>query len=542
MTRSGTASPIGARRSNLFGAPILGLPGLSHPDGSQGGGSGLPGPRAPLQPRATASRFARLITVRLAPNRDLTITPHVFTGVLPMLEAEYRAADPIGAFQVHGYVTYGSRIPARSLDAGRRQRQRAHPRLYRGQRPVPARARLERHRGRAATPPTAPSCAATTFRATTGCARWSTPSGSPTTAISRSPAGRSRGCGSPTSQGPQPIALPAIDARWRLADPVLGGPIELQANSLAIIRTDGPGHASAPSPAPAGIGAASRRSARRWCSPPMRAATSITPSDTLLTQTVSYRGRTGWNGRGIGALAARHALAVRRRLPRRHPALHPARPVRRHRRRPSNLEIPNEDARSVDLEDSNLFALNRFPGYDRWEDGVPRHLWRRLGARPARRLGPHRRSARATGSTTGRRILPAGTGLSDRFSDIVGRTDVQYRPARQAHPPLPARQGQLRDPPQRDRRDDRRPPDLCDDRLSPARPQHRLRRSRICATARRSGSAAGSASPRYWSIFGSTVIDLTSRKEDPLSRRRRLRPDPPPARHRSTTTIASSLA
>ena len=33
-----------------------------------------------------------------------------------------------------------------------------------------------------------------------------------------------------------------------------------------------------------------------------------------------------------------------------------------------NLEIPNEDARPIDLEDSNLFALNRFPGYDRWED------------------------------------------------------------------------------------------------------------------------------------------------------------------------------
>ena len=33
-----------------------------------------------------------------------------------------------------------------------------------------------------------------------------------------------------------------------------------------------------------------------------------------------------------------------------------------------NLDIPNEDARAIDLEDSNLFALNRFPGYDRWED------------------------------------------------------------------------------------------------------------------------------------------------------------------------------
>ena len=36
-----------------------------------------------------------------------------------------------------------------------------------------------------------------------------------------------------------PIALPAIDARWRMAGPVVGGDIELQANSLAILRIDG---------------------------------------------------------------------------------------------------------------------------------------------------------------------------------------------------------------------------------------------------------------------------------------------------------------
>ena len=35
-----------------------------------------------------------------------------------------------------------------------------------------------------------------------------------------------------------PIALPAIDARFRLDD-VAGGKVELQANSLAIIRIDG---------------------------------------------------------------------------------------------------------------------------------------------------------------------------------------------------------------------------------------------------------------------------------------------------------------
>src|SRR3546814_13001600 len=30
----------------------------------------------------------------------------------------------------------------------------------------------------------------------------------------------------------------------------------------------------------------------------------------------------------------------------------------------------SEDARAVELEDSNLFALNRFPGYDRFEDST----------------------------------------------------------------------------------------------------------------------------------------------------------------------------
>ena len=90
-----------------------------------------------------------------------------------------------------------------------------------------------------------------------------------------------------------------------------------------------------------------------------------------------------------------------------------------------NLEIPNEDARSVDLEDSNLFALNRFPGYDRWEDasrvtyGVDWSLERKI-YRSAALLG------KATGSTSGASIFPVGTGLTGRISDIVGRTRIRY--------------------------------------------------------------------------------------------------------------------
>ena len=82
-------------------------------------------------------------------------------------------------------------------------------------------------------------------------------------------------------------------------------------------------------------------------------------------------------------------------------------------------------ARSVDLEDSNLFALNRFPGYDRWEDasrityGVD-WAFDRPNLSIAATIGQSYRIQRHPS------IFPEGTGLSDRFSDIVGRTRVRY--------------------------------------------------------------------------------------------------------------------
>ena len=89
--------------------------------------------------------------------------------------------------------------------------------------------------------------------------------------------------------------------------------------------------------------------------------------DTPRPRSPIYRGIDGWHGRGIGALAADVQMAVRRQFLGGTQRLTPR--VQLVAAPPTdNLDIPNEDARSVDLEDSNLFALNRFPGYDRWED------------------------------------------------------------------------------------------------------------------------------------------------------------------------------
>ena len=193
-----------------------------------------------------------------------------------------------------------------------------------------------------------------------------------------------------------------------------------------------------------------------------------------------------------------------------------------------NLDIPNEDARSVDLEDSNLFALNRFPGYDRWEDGsrVTYGLEYQLD-RPnvsiSTIIGQSYRLTRNPG------IFPDGTGLTDRWSDIVGRTRVRF--------------GRFVDLTHRFRIDK--------DNLAPRRNELdltvgtdqtyvqvgylRLNRD-ITSTVedlrdKEELRLAGRVKfARYWSVFGATVLDLTDAKEDPLIAGRRLPAGAPPAR------------
>src|SRR5262249_4200642 len=95
---------------DLLGQPILALPGLSHPDGEQGGGSGLVVPEIRID-RSNGFEVGLPYYFKLGPNGDLTVEPHFYTEVLPMLEAHYRELTSLGAFQVAGYITQGSRIP-----------------------------------------------------------------------------------------------------------------------------------------------------------------------------------------------------------------------------------------------------------------------------------------------------------------------------------------------------------------------------------------------------------------------------------------------
>jgi LPS-assembly protein len=499
-------------RLSILGATVLWLPAFSHPDGSGSGGPGLLVPDFRYS-RTNGLEVALPYYLRIAPNRDLTITPHVFSDVLPALEAEYRSLTSLGAYDLRGMITYGSRLPA---SVGQTALVGDQDRGIRGYVDGNGRFQLD--------PAWSVSGSVRLTTDKTFLRRYD---------ISRDDRLRSSLLVERADEdsylsiagwavqslrvadvaGQQPIALPAIDYRRRIDDPLLGGKVELQLNSLSVLRTAGQDTQRA-------FGGA------RW---DLRGVTGMGQELTLTayaradiyhtdeidqTPTVAYRGFGGWKGRGIGALAADlrwpfigEAFGGTQRITPRVQLV--ATPPTR------NLAIPNEDSRAVDLEDSNLFALNRFPGYDRWEDssrvtyGLEYAFDRpRLSVRSI--VG---QSYRINNRST---ILPDGTGLSDRMSDIVGRTTIRY--------------GQVIELVHRYRLDK----DSFD-----------IRRNEVDATL---GSKRTYATIGYlrlnrnidasiedlrdreeirlggrmqlasrWSLFGSTVIDLTGKGEDPLS-------------------------
>ena len=99
-------------RLEIFGLPIAVLPGFSHPADNRGG-SGLLVPDIQYS-RNNGFEISAPVFFKIAANRDLTLTPHIYTDVLPALQANYRVLTTKGAYQIGGYATYGSRIPTSS--------------------------------------------------------------------------------------------------------------------------------------------------------------------------------------------------------------------------------------------------------------------------------------------------------------------------------------------------------------------------------------------------------------------------------------------
>jgi LPS-assembly protein len=500
-------------RFSLFGVTVLALPAFSHPDGSDAGrgGSGVLLPNVQVS-KSNGFELDLPYYFQMSSNRDLTITPHFYTKVLPAIEGRYRALTSNGAYQIDAMGTYGSRLPASVIPATPMDKDEG-PRgyidangtwqlgpywtIHGALRLASDRTFMKRYDisddDRLRSTLKAERIDDDSYLSIAG---WF---------VQELRVG--------FSQGQQPIALPEIDYRRRFHDPLLGGVFTAQINSLALTRTAGQDTQRAF----AGL---------RW---DLRTLTPIGQEvtftaygradvyhtdDSLATTTALYRGMDGWHGRGIAALAADMRWpfvgelfgGTQQLVPRVQLVAEP---------HVKNLTIPDEDSRAIDLEDSNLFALNRFSGYDRWEDssrvtygGEWNYTRPKLDVRAI--VGQSYRLGNEP------IILPPGTGLSDRFSDYVGRVSVRY--------------GSFIELTERFRLD-----------------KHSLaiRRNEIDATVGsrttyiqvgylklnrnidtsiedlrdRSEIRVGARVKlaRYWSLFGSTVVDLTSRKDDPTS-------------------------
>ncbi|WP_336511970.1 LPS-assembly protein LptD [Sphingomonas arenae] len=501
-------------RLEILGITLPLLPIFSVPTGSgTGGGTGVLFPDVSIS-RRNGLELALPWHWRIAPNRDLTLTPHIYTGVRPALEARYRELNSLGAFHLGGFVTYGERTTFEgsstnlvSVDQGsgirafvegygkfqfdplwslttqiRRATDKTVARRYDITRDDKLRSFFNVER--------------IDLDSYISFAGWSF-----------------QGLRAADDQQQIPIALPAFDARWRLDTPGIGGRVELHANSLAILRRDGQDTQRA------FVGARwDRRLLTRMGQELLLTgfarADAYHTDETGKTDTVLYRGTEGWNFRGIGAVAAEARWPLigallggtQRLTPRVQLVVTP---------KTENLDIPNEDARAVDLEDSNLFALNRFPGYDRWEDGsrVTYGLdWNldRPGVAVATTIGQSYRLNRRE------QIFPDGTGLTDRWSDIVGRTRVQF--------------GRFLDLTHRYRIDKdsfairRNELDLTVGTTETYARIGYLRLNRDIDTSfedlrdKEELRLAGrwKFHPN-WAVFGATVLDLTDEEEDPLS-------------------------
>ena len=448
---------------------------------------------------------------RIAPNRDLTVTPHIYTKTLPGLEGKYRQLTSNGAFQIGAFATYGEVANSDPDEPDQSGKDR-----FRGYLEANGKFQLDPYWSitsslRGATDKTVTRQYDITrdaeLRNFVDAERIS-----PNSYISIS-AWAFQGLRVDDHQKEIPIALPAIDAHFLLGDPILGGKVELQANSLAILRIEGQDTQRA---------FASARWDLRKLTPWGQELTltgyargDVYHSDQNDETPVElYRGESGWHYRGIAALAAdmRWPLVgpafggTQRLVPRVQVVLTPQTP---------NLEIPNEDARSIDLEDSNLFALNRFPGYDRWEDGS-RVTYGVEWSLDRPNVAIDTVIGQSYRITRDPIIFPEGTGLTDRLSDIVGRTRIRF--------------GRFIDLTHRFRVDK--------DNFAPRRNEldltigsdqtyaqiGYLRLNRNISDAvedlrdKEELRLAGRIKfARYWSVFGATVLDLTGKEEDPLS-------------------------
>ena len=489
----------------VFGVPLIPLPGLAHASDFRAV-SGLLIPGISFS-SANGAQIANTFYWRLADNRDLSVTGTLFSKALPMLSGHFRQLTDDGTYQITGYLTRSRQTNATSgagdfvlrgyLEGNGKFELGNDWSVTGSARYVTDRTFLQRY-----DLSTDKRLRSTFDLEHAGADSWFSFSGWAVQAI-----------GVQDSQGQQAFALPSIDYRRRLAMPGLGGTIDFQANTLALTRTDHQDTQRAFASAEWNLHSITSGGQEVTLTTLLRGDVYHSTGTTLITNPVD-QGLPGWQARGIATAAVDWKWPLIGQIFGGTQVLTPEVQVvaTPHLR---NLAIPNEDSRALELEDGNIFALSRYPGYDRIEDGVRVTYgldWRfsRPGWRASAMIGESYRLSNQS------ELVPAGTGLANRFSDIVGRFQLRFRDVVQ-----------------------------LTERFQLDKDTLQLRRNEFDATIgdhrtyleigyialnrgipltyedlqdskelRASGRAAFA---HYWSLFGSAIVNLTTKADDPIS-------------------------
>ncbi|MBV7257045.1 LPS-assembly protein LptD [Pacificimonas sp. WHA3] len=496
-------------RFEFFGVPVLWLPSLSHADNVEARASGLLIPDLRVD-RSTGVSVTQPYFIDLAPNRDLVVSPTLYTEVNPSLGLEYRHLTSKGPFKFGGQVTVSgvqeNRVGSPSLTTTEDElrfylygngsfQHDEHWRSTFGIRATSDDTFLRRY----------------DISRDTNLRNFYRLERQDTDSFLNIEGWAFQGLRATDDQGLIPIALPIVDFTYAPQDRLMGGRLTFDASGAAINRTDGMDSYR--------VSAGAEWQRRGFTALGQRiTATALLRGDAYRTDDSDraefpiYAGRDGWQGRIIPAAA----LDIE--WPLAGPAFGGTQmitPRVQFSASPTGLndDIPNEDSRSVDLESTNLFDISRFPGHDRWEGGARVTYGASWSIRRPRILfeADIGQSYRLNDTPS---ILPKGTGLDENFSDFVGRNTLRigrrfdlthrYRLDKES---LEIRRNEV---------------DLTVGGRRDYLTVGYLRLNRnigIEDLADREEARAGGRLQlaRYWSIFGSVIIDLTGARDDPLS-------------------------
>ena len=496
----------------IGGVPVLYLPRFSHPEGE--------GRKAPgfLTPDVRYDRVlgGTLITpyfIPFAPNSDLTISPYIYTAENPVLGVEYRQLFDNGPMRFGGLVTYAQRFGL----TGEGSEVVGEGDAVRGYVYSNGRFQLD--------PAWRITYALRAASDDTFLRRYDVTQDDVLRNLVRAERFRGesyfvaegwafQGLRASDLAGQTPFALPLLEYRFTPDFRPLGGRIDVLANTLAISRTDGEDMQRALAQVRWSRTLTTVGGQRLGLTTQLRAdAYHVSDSDDALFDV--YSGTDGWHTRFIPVaaadlswpLAAPGFGGIMTFTPRVQIVASPF---------VDNSDIPNEDSRSIELDDINIFDLNRFSGYDRWDGGsrltyggswtLDRPRWR-VAADLAQ-------SVRL--ETDNQSGIPAGTGFDERLSDFVGRASIRYGRFvgltyrfRLDQDDLAVRRNDI---------------DLTigDNRTYIQAAYTRLNRDSSIEDLRDREEVRAAARwhfRRYWSLYGAAIIDLTSRGEDPLSTR-----------------------